>query len=215
MNLLTSLQQTALTAFFAVPELKQYFYLTGETALAGFYLEHRVSDDLDFFTHGVEIYAIERIVEDAFKTAGLKLTKELGSPSFRRYKVNGELQMDLVKDVEFRLGSPELRDGIMVDNLKNIAVNKVCAIYGRLDPKDYVDLFFLIPYLNLNVLELLDWAKRKDAGIDQFQWAKVIADVETIDVLPRMVKPLKPRDLKQFFHVLRDQVLDSLNPNSQ
>ena len=32
------------------PTVAEHFYLTGGTALAEFYLQHRVSEDLDFFT---------------------------------------------------------------------------------------------------------------------------------------------------------------------
>lgn len=213
MEVLTPLQQSVLTAFFSVSELKKQFYLTGGTALSAFYLQHRLSDDLDLFTHEVEIHAIERIVDDAFRAAGLRATKLAGSPSYRRYRIQDELQVDLVKDVDFRIGSPELREDFMVDNPKNIAVNKVAAIYGRLDPKDYVDLYFLKPHLDFNILELLDWAREKDAGIEKFQWAKIIGDVDTFTVLPNLIRPVGLKELKKFFRALRDEITDALKPS--
>src|SRR5262249_5228082 len=42
-------QRTAIEYVFAQPDAAT-FYLTGGTALAAFYLNHRVSDDLDFFS---------------------------------------------------------------------------------------------------------------------------------------------------------------------
>lgn len=212
MEILTPLQQKVLTAFFSVAELKKQFYVTGGTALSAFYLQHRLSDDLDFFTHGMKIHTIERLIEDAFKCAGLRAVKLAGSPSFRRYLIADELQVDVVEDVDFRIGTPELRGDFMVDNPKNIAVNKVTAIYGRLDPKDYVDLYFLKPYLNFNILELLDRARAKDAGIENFQWAKIIGDVDTFTVLPNLIRPVTLPELKKFFHVLRDEITDALKP---
>lgn len=212
MNILTDLQQETLKVFFSVPELKKKFYLTGGTALSAFYLEHRLSEDLDFFTHYVELHSVEKSIEDAFTSAGLRLTKERGSPTFRRYRINSSLQVDIVKDIDFRIGTPELRDGFMVDNPKNIAVNKVTAIYGRLEPKDYVDLYFLKPFSNYKIMELLQLAKNKDAGLEPFQWAKIIADVESINVLPVMLKPLRLENLKKFFHHLRDEIVDAIKP---
>lgn len=47
MNRLDSLQQEVLSAFF---KYKSHFFLTGGAALAGFYLQHRTTKDLDFFT---------------------------------------------------------------------------------------------------------------------------------------------------------------------
>ena len=137
MNLLTPLQQKVLNAFFSVPDLKKQFYLTGGTELSAFFLKHRLSDDLDFFTHAVSIESVERLIEDAWIGAGLRITKERSSPSYRRYRINRELQVDVVRDVDFRVGSPELQQNFMVDNLKNIAVNKVLAIYGRLALKEH------------------------------------------------------------------------------
>lgn len=213
MTILTPLQEKVLNAFFSAPELKRQFYLTGGTALAAFYLGHRVSDDLDLFTHALEIHAIERVIEDAWKQAGLRVKRERASPTFRRYRIQEALQVDVVKDVDFRIGAPELREAFMVDHPKNIAVNKVTAIYGRLEPKDYVDLYFLKGYLSdFNILELLEWARRKDAGIENFQWAKIIADVDTISVLPTLLKPVRLMELKTFFHSLREQILDALKP---
>ena len=48
-NLLTPLQQELLRVFAQLPDQEQ-FYLTGGTALAEFYLGHRLSYDLDLFT---------------------------------------------------------------------------------------------------------------------------------------------------------------------
>ncbi|MDO8519817.1 MAG: nucleotidyl transferase AbiEii/AbiGii toxin family protein, partial [Deltaproteobacteria bacterium] len=190
----------------------QHFYLTGGTALAGFYLKHRFSDDLDFFTHSIEISQIDRLFEDTIRGAGFKLEKERSSPTYRRYRIDGELQIDIVRDIDFRVGAPELLQNFMVDTPKNIAVNKVTAIYGRLEPKDYVDLYFLKPLLKYNIMDLIETGKMKDGGLEAFQWAKIISDVDAFRVLPRMLLPLELADLKKFFHQMRDEILDAVRP---
>lgn len=48
-GLLQPLQKRFLTFWFSLPDHDR-FYLTGGTALAEFYLGHRISFDLDFFT---------------------------------------------------------------------------------------------------------------------------------------------------------------------
>lgn len=211
-KILTDLQERTLNAFFSVPMLRQQFYLTGDTALSAYYLQHRLSDDLDFFTHIGEIGDADRSTVSAFENAGLTVAHERSSPTFRRYRVNGELQVDLVRDIDFRVGAPELHDTIMVDTPKNIAVNKVTALYGRLDPKDYVDFYFLIQRYAFDVMELLKLAQQKDAGLEFFQWTKVIADAETLTVMPRMIKPLDVEGLKKFFREVQDRVLDAVKP---
>lgn len=49
MQILTKLQHDVLTLFFQT-ELGTSYFLTGGTALSGFYLHHRESIDLDLFT---------------------------------------------------------------------------------------------------------------------------------------------------------------------
>lgn len=212
MKVLTELQERVLGTLFAEEEIKRHFYLTGGTALSEFYLKHRYSDDLDIFTHSVEISAIERVVEDCLRKEGFDVARERASPTYRRYLIDGSLILDVVRDIDWRLGAPELRDNIMIDSKKNIAVNKVCTVYGRLDPKDYVDLFFLLKDGEFDILELLKLGRNKDGGLDEFQWARVIADVETISVLPRMIVPCDIAELKLFFRRIRDTVIDSVKP---
>lgn len=210
MEILTKIQREVLEAFFSEPLLKRHFYLTGGTALAAFYLQHRLSEDLDFFTHSIEIHEAELSVESILRP--MAFTKERSSPTFRRYKIAGGLQVDVVRDIDFRVGAPQRIDDFMVDDPKNMAVNKVTTIYGRLEPKDYVDLYFLKPYLQYDIMELLRLGKMKDGGLEPFQWAKIIADVETFSVLPKMVKPLTLKQLKSFFFKLRDEILDAIRP---
>ncbi len=212
MKILTDLQQRVLKLLFADKEIRRHFYLTGGTALSAFHLEHRYSDDLDLFTHSAGIESMDRIVRDGIRDAGLSLKMERSSSTFRRFRVEKELQLDLVRDVDFRVGSPQLIDGIMVDTPKNIAVNKVLAIYGRLDPKDYVDLYFIMKNEKYDILDLLSLAGNKDAGIEPFSWARVIADAESIAVLPRMVKPLDMEKVKLFFRDLRGRIVDAVKP---
>src|SRR3990167_3026741 len=57
-DILTPLQKTCLTTLFSDAWFRRYFYLTGGTALAAFYLYHRLSDDLDFFCHDIDLKAI-------------------------------------------------------------------------------------------------------------------------------------------------------------
>lgn len=67
-SLLTPAQSALLAAFF---ERTRDFFLTGGTALAGFYLGHRVSADLDLFTTSDEPFRHgRRLIEDACRSLG-------------------------------------------------------------------------------------------------------------------------------------------------
>ena len=49
-TILTAIQQKACTEIASDPVVKKQFYLTGGTALSEYYLHHRLSEDLDFFS---------------------------------------------------------------------------------------------------------------------------------------------------------------------
>ncbi len=210
--LLTHQEFRVLEVLFRNDWVRSHFYLTGGTALAGFHYGHRYSEDLDLFTHGVDLDPIPAVLRDAAAELKLPLEGGMASPSFHRYRVGG-LKVEFVRDVDFRVGSPELKHGILVDCLKNIAVNKVCAIYGRLDAKDYVDLDALLVREGYDLFALFDLARMKDGGIDPFQWAQIIADVGELRVFPRMVGPFDREKLVRRFQDLRDRILDRLKPD--
>jgi len=101
----------------------------------------------------------------------------------------------------------------VVDNLENITVNKITAIQGRLDVKDYVDLYLLLK--DRPAEEIFGWlakARQKDASIDPFVWSRVIGDVDTFRVLPRMIVPVSLEELARFYRGLRRRLLVSVKP---
>lgn len=73
-------------------------------------------------------------------------------------------------------------------------------------------MFFVLKNYDYDIMDLLKLAKNKDAGLEYFQWSKVIADVDTLTVLPKMIKEIKSDELKKFFHELRDRALDEIRP---
>ena len=213
-EILTPLQKELLSFLFSDPWFRRYFYLTGGTALSAFYFQHRYSEDLDFFSHGVELLSIPKLMERAGRHLKRPVQQVQTSPGFMRYLIGKELKVDVVGDVGFRVGSPELIENYMVDTLKNLAVNKVCAILGRLDAKDYVDLYWILKEGHFDIFELLSLGQQKDGGLEPFVWASLIADVERLAILPRMIQPISLNDLRRVFLSLRDTILDQIRPRS-
>lgn len=211
-DILTPLQKDFLRLIFSDEWFRRHFYLTGGTALSAFYYQHRYSEDLDFFSHGVELQLVPKLVENAGKTLKIKVKQVQTTPGFMRFLLGDDLKIDVVADVGFRVGSPELIENYMVDSLKNIAVNKVGTILGRWDAKDYVDLYWILTKENYDIFELIELGKNKDGGLEPFIWSSLIGDVEKFSILPRMIKPLKLDHLKDFFLKLRDKILDQINP---
>ncbi len=211
-EILTLLQRQVLNAVFAEELFAQSFYLTGGTALAAFYLFHRYSDDLDLFTNDQPLEVVWPTVQRLLP--GLALTVESRTPQFIRLRHAEGLRVDIVQDVPFRVGVPVRRGSWLIDTLDNIRLNKVAAIQGRLDVKDYVDLYLLLKDDPSRIVSWLHQAAQKDASIDPFLWSRLIGDVETFRVLPRMIVPLQIEELVEFYRSLRQLILKSLKPSS-
>ncbi len=210
LEILTPLQRRVLDTLFAEEAFARTFYLTGGTALAVFYLGHRYSDDLDFFTNGPDPGFLWPMLQKLQEPLGV--TVESRTPSFIRIQCGKALRVDFVQDVPFRVGVPIRHGAWQVDSLENITLNKITAIQGRLDAKDYVDLYLLLKKRPGDILKLLEAAKQKDASIEPFIWSKVIGDVESFRVLPRMITPLDLKDLVAFYQALRRTILSHLKP---
>ena len=212
-DILTPLQRTVLDAVFAEDVVARSFYLTGGTALAAFYLFHRYSDDLDLFTNDQPLEVVWLTLQRLLLALGLAV--ESHTPQFIRLRHPEGLRIDVVHDVPFRAGIPVRHGTWLIDSLDNIILNKVAAIQGRLDVKDYVDLYLLLKDHPRRILILLAQARQKDASIEPFLWSRLIGDVETFRVMPRMIVPLQLSELVAFYRELRRLILASLKPSAK
>lgn len=209
-EILTPLQRAVLDGVFAEEALGRSLYLTGGTALAAFHLFHRYSDDLDLFTNDQSLELVWPTLQRLLPSLGL--TVESRTPEFIRLRHPDGLRVDVVHDVPFRVGIPVRHGAWLIDSLENITLNKVTAIQGRLDVKDYVDLYLLLRDDPRRILTWLVQAKQKDASIEPFLWSRLIGDVETFRVLPRMIVPLTLEELVVFYRNLRRLILAFLKP---
>lgn len=225
MTVLTRLQRDFLSSFFALPAA-QPFVLTGGTALAAFHLQHRLSEDVDLFAvaplgdaelkHS-EILAMGFL---AAQDAGVAISAvvESRAPSAHFHQVfltrgdEPRLKIDLVRDPGPQFGEPTTIDGVRVDSLLNIAVNKVTAL-SRLAARDYVDLFF-VEKAGFKFDDLLEKAKQKDRGLEEFYLTMALRAVDKIDPsdLPKMLKPLALAELKAHFQALAVTIAQCVKP---
>jgi len=73
-GILTDFQKAFLRLFANLPD-QERFYLTGGTALAAYYLGHRLSYDLDLFSSEADlIVPFSYRVEQAVQNAGMQVT---------------------------------------------------------------------------------------------------------------------------------------------
>lgn len=164
---LSALQRDLLRAFFARdPEL----FLTGGAALAGYWIGHRTTDDLDLFgVAGVDLERSVRALRAAAEEIGASLRSMETYPDFRRFlaeRAEERCKVDLVLDRAPQLERDKsVVDGIRVDSPRELAANKICALVGRSEIRDLVDLQALLG-LGIPLERALEDALVKDGGAD-------------------------------------------------
>lgn len=193
---LSGLQREVLEAFF---RQERRFFLTGGAALAGFYLGHRSTSDLDLFTVDEEAFATgRRTLEAAAADIGGVVVVRQHAPGFARYVVSragDAVVVDLVLErVAQTAGAKRWVGTIAVDPIEEILANKLTTVVARAEERDLVDLLWLERY-GLTVEQALPAALEKDGGCTAAALAWVLSEVVIPDgaVLPGGVTPSELR----------------------
>jgi len=108
--------------------------------------------------------------------------------------------MDFAQDSPFRLHPTVFNNEyeIYVDNVIDIACNKLSALFDRAEPKDFVDIFFVCREV-MPFEQLAELARQKHVGIDDYWLAVSLQRVNQVSLLPRMLKPMTLAEMKAFF----------------
>ena len=190
---------------FAKSPLTPFFYLTGGTALAEFYLMHRYSDDLDFFTNQADFPQIE--VEGFVRQIAILLKAEADYKRlydrrifyFQFKEQKEELKIEFTSYPFPQINPPQKKAGIFADSLQDIAVNKMMAMIDRTEPKDFFDLYWLIKE-HFSVKELIDGVKRKFGfHIDLLSIGSDFAKVKNMSFPIRKIKSVSDEEIIKFF----------------
>jgi predicted nucleotidyltransferase component of viral defense system len=126
MNILTSFQETLLRQM-GNSSLSDAFFLTGGTALSAFFLKHRYSEDLDFFTDQPEqVPQVLPVLEKIAQQLDIKIEVRRQFKTFLEvflHNAAGEIiKCDFAENSPFRL-QPKVRVeefGIFLDNALDI-----------------------------------------------------------------------------------------------
>lgn len=226
---MTQTQAKFLEAFFRPEEVDttDVFYLSGGTALAEYYLQHRQSDDLDFFTREAEALPLaEPRMDRAARWAGLDIERVERREPMVRYHLTGDrvLQHRLVK-CEVILDSPPYaapprRVGdVWIDDLLCIAVNKLTAL-SRREPKDYVDLYLIVASGAHRLEDLIPLARGKDPGLDEWALAGDFTAIRELRAIARfqqdyLLVPQDWREVEQFYTDWAGRLFDLYPPRGE
>ena len=218
-SLLPPLQAVVLRGFFAIGAAEHGYYLTGGTALSEYYLRHRVSDDLDLFTSTRDsiqpgLAMLAQVADGHALTFSVDRAETtfvqaaIGSPQ----SAQPPLVVHVAHDSSPRIEAAHDRDGVMVDSLVDIAVQKLETVYGRTEVKDFVDLYLILQEGGFTIDALLSLVPRKQVRFDIGMFAACLTNVERFTFLPRMIKPVGLADLQDYFMSLARELANRYRP---
>lgn len=201
-TILNPYQKKFLEEFKKEKRLVDLFYLTGGTALAEFYLRHRQSLDLDFFTErDFDLAVVTDFIQKTKEKMGfLESTLETlyDRKIFYLKNKRGELRVEFTKYPFKHLGKLEKMTGLWIDDLFDIAVNKLFALFDRNEPKDFIDLYFLLREFKLK--QLVKGVKEKFGfKIEPLTLGSELIKVRKIAVAPKVLKKLTLEEMIAFF----------------
>lgn len=183
-------------------------HLGGGAALAGVYLGHRTTGDVDLFVHDAEdMRALIALLPAAAAEAGSDSTVIRDVGHLVRAHLDSRdgksVEVDVVYEPVADIAPPPPKiEGIEIESLADLRASKLTCILSRSEPRDLVDLYFLdqAGYPPARDLEL---ALRKDSGIDPGVLAWLVARFP-LHPLPLMLKPLNSGQLGRFRDLLAE-----------
>jgi hypothetical protein len=154
---------------------------------------------------------------------GLEVFSEHEGDEFVRFFVReiGDLgkglKVELCRDVGAQMTPPNVVEGVIVDSFEDIAVNKVCAIFGRTEIKDFVDLFFILRDSKFSLDYLVGRAKEKEAAFDTedgaLEFATKLLGVKDLQLHNiRMIKSLDINELRSSLVPEAETIIRRLRP---
>lgn len=204
---LTELQQEIINTLKGIEEARE-FYFTGGSALSAYYLHHRVSEDMDFFTPSEDlIQIVSKKLKIELEKKGIVVNLIRNFKSFVEMIAEREeesMKIQFALDSPYRLDKTQNIEGTIVDSLLDIAAGKLLALFGRAAERDFVDIYLLVKEGYCDLDELIKKASEKDPGMDKYYLAIAFEQVRILpdkpeDLKLKLLKTIDMNDLKRLF----------------
>ena len=184
-------------------DLLKDFILAGGTALS-LQLGHRMSEDIDLFSVNKHDYKnIFEYINNKYSNINVIYKEDF----LLQLLVDG-IKVDMASIKGHILEEPKTDDGIILFGLNDIAAMKLLAIQSRKEPKDYIDIAYLIDVLGLK--KMLDCYKEKYDKDDLIEVKKALASTGQVNPYSwekvRMLKKDIPLSMTK--RVIDDALLD-------
>ena len=144
--------------------VREEYVFSGGTALAEYYFHHRLSDDIDLFAlkKDATIHA-DALCHAVSSIGDMFYEKTHGRFLFSVKSCEEVIKLDFCPLYFPRLNEPmRLKDGYLVDSLDDIAANKILALCGRNEPKDFIDIYFFNKINGYDLQKMISLAEQKE-----------------------------------------------------
>ncbi len=196
--------------FSALAPLGEAIYLTGGTALARFYYNHRISEDLDFFTKETDLKVLGSNIVEKLKKAGFEVEVVLQSEYFLRVFVNG-YKLELATEFNHHGELIKTEHGIYVNNLEDIGANKITAWEDRAELRDLIDLYYITRDIPLQRLFAIADKKRVPVAYERF----LAINTQGIQGEVLLISEISQEELADFLKTLTEAVKNNLKKKEE
>jgi hypothetical protein len=191
------------------------FALAGGYAVQAHGFLDRPSSDVDLFAEASAEFDFSHAVDAvaaAYQHAGVQVDIELRSSSFARLGVASDgLRAKVELGVDWRKNEPIHMAVGPVLHADDAVANKVCALFGRAEVRDYVDVDAILASGRYTETELLSLAADHDPGFDPLWFAEALTAIDRLpdilfrpyDVGPEKVSALRER-MRAWAHRIRE-----------
>lgn len=159
------------------------FCLAGGYAVQAYGFVERVSMDVDLFTTQAAVAdfaTAQAEVVEALREDGLVVTVERQGPTFARLAVGdpvGGHASTVELAVDWRAFPPVQMDIGPVLHPDDAVANKLCALFGRAEVRDYVDMHGVLRDGRYSTAKLLRLGAEHDLGFDTAMFAEALRAV--------------------------------------
>ena len=204
--MLTPLQRRLAHLLAALPEARD-FALAGGAALIARGLIDRRTQDLDYFaTSAAAVGDLLPVLETRLEGEDLSVTRIRDLPGFARLQVaepGGEtVQLDLSHDA--RHGPSEATELGLTLSQDELAADKVLALFGRAEARDFADVAALLEVYSPD--RLIELAGAKDLGFSQERFSESLAALHRLDEEDFLGTGRTHEDLASQFDAWREQL---------
>ncbi len=213
-SILTKNQKILLQKF-SKSKLTKDFVFTGGTALAEYYISYRFSEDLDFFSENdIEVEPILTFLKSLkpiLNYTNLNYTKSWNRNLFYLEFEDEILKTEFTYFPFLRNEKPKIINGIQIEPLKELAVNKVFTIFQNPRFRDFTDLYMISNELKLDIENMKKQARIKfEMNIDDLTLARNFEKALSLEDIPKFIGEFDMSKFEKWIEKSKDEILKKM-----